>query len=652
MRIWPHALFVLLALTPVNAHAQTIRTLFVGVDSYQYSANPDRKASFKDLKGAVSDSFRFKEAMRSLYKVEVDSLTPQTLTAQNCAGNSASSITLVNHCAKREAILAALDTLISRSKPKDTLLFYFAGHGSQYPDDTDFEQASGYNGTILPTDAREPGAIAKGDILDKELKAIKDRATAAGIYFVTVFDSCNSGTATRDGASGQSRSVPMLGGKPALRPTPRQPDGPGGGYWTHLAAAQDGEQAQEVGAVGQREGVFTTALIETMFAMPGGTFGDLIRETRIRVALGGHSSQTPMAEGILTASLGSGARRAVSFAARRDSEKATIAVGRLSGMTIGSEFAFYASEADAFGSSPMPLATGKIITLTDFSATLKLDGATPTLGTNLVAIETRHAYGDLKLLVANMMKSDAESKLVQAALDALPFVGIDSKPVAQITSHPKKKGEAILRASDGTAIGDLGPVASPDFTDLLQAKLKKIQRAQQLLELGKNIDPHTNPVRFCIDDSIYAAVTDACPPMEKRQMRVLKRDAESIVTVNNEGDKPLHFYVFGIDPSFGVALILPAPGGKDPALEPLQPYRIPNDPVVPTTSGIYRFVTLATTEEINAAALEQDGTNSRSSEACNTVLARLLCDANKGVRDPTAPRVGDWKAVVETVIVE
>jgi hypothetical protein len=140
--------------------------------------------------------------------------------------------------------------------------------------------------------------------------------------------------------------------------------------------------------------------------------------------------------------------------------------------------------------------------------------------------------------------------------------------------------------------------------------------------------------------------------MEKRHMRLLKRDAESIVTVNNEGDKPLHFYVFGIDPSFGVALILPAPGGKDPALEQLQPYRNPNDPVMLTASGIYRFVTLATTEEINAAALEQDGTNSRSSEACNTVLARLLCDANKGVRDPTAPRVGDWKAVVETVIVE
>jgi Caspase domain len=475
MRIWLRALCAALALSPVNTNAQTIRTLFVGVDTYQYSANPDRKASFKDLKGAVGDSFRFKEAMRSLYKVEVDSLTPETLTAQKCAGDSANSITLVNYCAKREAILAALDTLISRSEPKDTVLFYFAGHGSQYPDDTDFEQASGYNGTILPTDAREPGAIAKGDILDKELKAIKDRATAAGIYFVTVFDSCNSGTATRDGASGQSRSVPMLGGKPPRRPTPRQQDGPGGGYWAHLAAAQDGEQAQEVGPVGQREGVFTTALIETMFAIPGGTFGDLIRETRIRVALGGHSSQTPMAEGTLTAALGSGAKRAVSFAAKLDGEMAIIAAGRLSGMTIGSEFAFYVNEADGFGSNPQPLATGNIMALDDFSATVKFNGAALTVGTNLVAIETRHAYGDLKLPIANMMKTAAETKLVQAALAALPFVGTDSKPVAQITSHPKKKGEALLRASDGTAIGDLGLVASPDFTDLLQGKLKKIQ---------------------------------------------------------------------------------------------------------------------------------------------------------------------------------
>ncbi|MGH8337444.1 MAG: caspase family protein, partial [Gammaproteobacteria bacterium] len=312
-------LALLLLSMPVSAQAQSIRALFVGIDTYRFSANPDRKAAFKDLKGAVGDSLRFKEAMRSLYKIEVDGLTADTASPEKCSDENAGSITLVNVCADRNAILAALDRLIARSKPNDTLLFFFAGHGSQYADDSDFAQASGYNGTILPTDARDPAGLAKGDILDIELKAIKDRATAAGVHFVTVFDSCNSGTATRDGASGQSRSVPILRGK-VNRAAASNVGGPGGGYWTHLAAAQDGEQAQEVGAVGKREGVFTTALIETMFALPGGTFGDLIRETRLRVALGGHSSQTPVAEGTLTASLGTSARRAVFFPARRDGE--------------------------------------------------------------------------------------------------------------------------------------------------------------------------------------------------------------------------------------------------------------------------------------------------------------------------------------------
>ena len=101
-----------------------------------------------------------------------------------------------------------------------------------------------------------------------------------------------------------------------------------------------------------------------------------------------------------------------------------------------------------------------------------------------------------------------------------------------------------------------------------------------------------------------------------------------------------------------LALVLPRPGDVDPAVAPLQPYRNVHDPVVPLAKGTYRFVTIATERPINAAALEQDGTNSRSVVGCASPLERLLCDAQKGVRGASVPRAGDWKAIVETVIVE
>ena len=104
-------LLLLGAALPVPAHAQQIRTLFVGIDSYQFSSAPGRKAAFKDLKGAVNDSLRFKKALAQLHGLELDPLSEDVVSPENCKGETTNSITLVNFCAKRDAILGALETL-------------------------------------------------------------------------------------------------------------------------------------------------------------------------------------------------------------------------------------------------------------------------------------------------------------------------------------------------------------------------------------------------------------------------------------------------------------------------------------------------------------------------------------------------------------
>ena len=148
-----------LAATSLSAHAETpaaapaIRAVFVGIDKYRYSETNVPGAGFKDLRGAVGDAGRIKAALRTAYRLDLD-----TPAAGQCKSANAVSTTLTDDCADREAIMAALDRQIAASTPGDTLLFYYAGHGSQFIDDQAFDQASGYNDTILPTDAREPGA--------------------------------------------------------------------------------------------------------------------------------------------------------------------------------------------------------------------------------------------------------------------------------------------------------------------------------------------------------------------------------------------------------------------------------------------------------------------------------------------------------------
>ncbi|MFN9633750.1 MAG: caspase family protein, partial [Erythrobacteraceae bacterium] len=202
------------------ALVRNVHALFVGIDAYQFSRSKLPGAQFKDLQGAVGDAQRFKQALAALYGVDVDKASGEA-----CESANDHTVTLINDCATRSRILTALDNKIAALKPGDTLLFYFAGHGAQYRDDEKFDQDSGYNGTILPYDARNPDG-SPGDIFDVELKAIKERAVAKGLYFVTIFDSCNSGTATRNGAIGQSRSVPVLEQAAPVEQTPPAPESP------------------------------------------------------------------------------------------------------------------------------------------------------------------------------------------------------------------------------------------------------------------------------------------------------------------------------------------------------------------------------------------------------------------------------------------
>jgi Caspase domain len=644
---WSAILLLFGTLFPGAASAQTTRGLFVGVDAYRYAkseAYPN--ATFNNLSGAVVDTVTFKNVLREVHRIPLDKATKDS-----CVSSNEISTTLTDDCATRDAILAALETLIAKSAPKDTLLFYFAGHGAQFADDEKFNQASGYNGTILPTDARKPGAETEGDIFDFELKAIKERAVAKGIFFVTIFDSCNSASATRDAAMGQSRNVAVLTGKLPVRSPPPAATGPGGGYWVHLAAAQDGEQAHEVssGEVGARvAGVFTTALSQSMRANRNATFGDLIRDIRARVAASGQASQTPAAEGELRASLGSGAQDAVTFDVSGKNGQYGLNAGALSGITPGSVFALYATQNAAFAANAIPLAIGRVVSIEDYKAKLEVENKSgKNLPDALVALETQHAFGNAVIRVANMATVANEKAAINAAIARIAFAKIVANPSVQIVTDETRAGIALLKTRDGQLIGALGKYDDPNFADNVRIGLKKVLRVEQLLKLARGSD-----LRFCIAHMPYDPPADACPAKERRDLRVLKANSESLVTVHNTAAVPRFVYVFGIDPSYGVALVLPKPGAIEPALEQSRAYRDPADPLLVRVPGTYRFVTIATREPINAAALEQGGIARRGASSCNTALEEILCAATSGTRGGTSVKASDWSAIIETVIVE
>lgn len=628
MKLLAALAFALLAASPAAAE---VRALFVGVDAYLYSESKVPDAGFSDLRGAVGDVGRIKAALGSAYGLDLDAPA-----AGQCRSANRVSVTLTDTCATRRAIIDALEERIAASARGDTLLFYFAGHGSRFADDQVFDQASGYNDTIMPTDAREPDAAAPADILDREIGAILERATAKGVNVVSIFDSCNSGTGTRAGAEGVSRSAPpLIARAPAITAGPVARGG-SGGYRVHLAAAADDEEAREIGEVGGRAGVFTSALVATLAAMPNATFRDIASEVRLKVAEGGHTKQTPQAEGALDARFGGGPERVVLLEASPSGDGVALRAGRLSGVTVGSTYALFANGTEALREGGKPIATGTIVGVGDFDSRLALKHPA-VLPDKLHARETAHAFGSQQLLVR--LDAGAERANLERAIATIPFARIGEPAQVAIAVEG---AEARLRSVGGAEVAGLGAPTDGSFAARLRDSLQKVARVHALLALRTG--PAEADASFCIAPGDYDVYS--CPAPASPAGPVLKVGEAAKIAVVNGADEPRHIYVFGIDESYGVTLLIPPSGTRDPAVGPRQPLqrRLAMD-----SPGRYRFVTIATDTPIDAAALEQDGAGARDPSACRSALERLLCAAATGARDPSTPRVGSWTATVSTV---
>lgn len=625
------------------ADTRRLHALIVGIDRYRFSDARQPGAVFSDLRGAVGDALRFKQALAEVFGVAVD-----TPAAGACDSSNAATTTLTDDCATRARIIEALEHRIATLRPGDTLLFYFAGHGSRYRDDEARDQDTGYNGTILPADARNPDG-SPGDLFDVELKALKDRATARGLYFVSVFDSCNSATATRDGAGGQSRSAPPFAGTAPAASTTRASNG--NGYWVHLAAAQDGEEAQETGGVGTRAGVFTTALVDAL-RLPGmrdATFGDLIQEVRLRVANRGHATQTPSAEGALNAAFGARARTTVLFDVAQSDGTPVLQAGATSGMTRGSRFALYTTQADAMAGRAR-IATASIRRVDGATSTLAFDAAPAgTLPKRLVAEQIAHFLPADALTVANELPAGPARDAAANAVQATGFASVAATGSTRLVAMDNPPDAVALRADDGMLLAELGRVDDPAFADRLVEALRKIARVQRLLALRTNASASAGdpfPIATCIAADGYRPT--ACPPLQAGGVRRIGPGERITATVINRGTTPAYVYVLAIDPRNAVDVVLPKPGEFDRPLPPNQPYR--RSGMGFDAPGAYRFVVLASATPVRADAFAQAGTGSRDLAACTSPLERLLCASSEGRRDAGVAAVGDWSATISSVL--
>jgi hypothetical protein len=657
------ALAALILLTdPARA---AVRSLFVGIDAYAHSHDhdPSAQAGFQDLKGAVADVALMRSTLKRVYGLAVGD-DPDA--AGPCPGLNTVSITLLNACATRQAILAALEAQIAAADPGDIVLFYFAGHGSEI--DSGSEDRVGHrDSTIVPSDAHRPPTSDHEDVLDAELKSRIALAAGRGVSVVTIFDSCHAGTATREFAGVQvaRRAAPALKGRPQT-PVPPKPlaaraDASGAApYQVHLAAAGDTEEAHETVVNGTHHGLFTWALAQTLPQMKGATYFDIAAETRRRMEELGQdarlkldiSRQHSQGEGALPARfLGAPPSATREYPARTTAAplELEIAGGGLSGVTAGSSFGVFASASQ----TDRRLALG-LVSRADFDrAVLRLAQPLPAgSGPALWVREIAHRYGADRLTVRIVGGGAEERGRLSQAL--APLTGPEGYvSLVQEAGSPAQflisltGPEASFATADGRTRVSAGPTSDPAFAGRIAAALKAAANYFALLGLRNDHGAQWGEIDFKRGDCPDASACD----LPRRGDRSVAQAAEPVdIWIANRAKQDLYRYTLFLNAEDYEITVLSPPGySNDPPLKPGDDLRVFQGRF--TRPGRGTLLLLLTEAPINVATLRQDPVRDIDSAARND-LEKLLLLASAGQRGSDVPSVGDWGALAASIDVE
>lgn len=608
-----------------------VRALFVGIDDYAPAVDAD-------LKGAVNDVRLMHRSLSGTHRLKLDPLPDGAA----CEAGGTQSIALLNGCATRAAILDRFDRLVRASAPGDTLIFYFAGHGAQTPF-SDGSQASGQSSTLVAADSRTPapGGGEVDDIADTVLRARIDEATAHGVQVVTIFDSCNSGTATRS-AEVATRFVGPASARDKADADSWQPRTPPPGVAraarVHLGAAADGQKALEVTLPDGRHGRFTQAMVEVTAANPGATYGEILQAVRARV-----QGQTPMGEGPLATTPWLG--RAVANDARLlvaevSTDSLLLFDGTLSGVQPGSGFRLHRTAADALAGRA-PLGVARVVEVSAQGARLVPVPAGLKPGQLVHALEVARGGSDAPLRVRFVGLDAAE---VQASLKGLDgVVAVAEAPDLKVV---RADGVVRLVGVDDEPLANLSRLSGADDAARIGEGLRRAANATALLRL-----PH-RPSGQRMGRLDLAATCPDCRVVrgadDPNGARVEAGDRFRLLVESRSG-RAVYPYLFEVTPQFGISRLYP-PGGASDQLPPGGFFHV-GEAVRAARPGAFRLVLILSEVPLAAGPLEQGSLPRAGGCEGGHALARLLCAASRGTRAAEALPAGDFDVVTLPVVI-
>lgn len=630
----PPAVSIVVAALPQDPPPQdppkqpTRRALLVGIDKYP----PENR--WPRLSGPTAD-------VAALQSVLVER-----------AGFRASDVsTLLDEHATADAIRHGFAAMIDASAANDLILFYFAGHGSQLPDDSG-EELDGLDETLVPYDATALRGQWK-DVRDDEIGELIARANQKTDQVVLILDCCSSGTNTR---AADSR------GRRFLEPTSRGLDAPrvsaharavpetGSGYvppalkYVAFAACRADQSAYEIqvdapDAPGEKRarGVFSYYLVDALRTLPpGASYADLMVQVDSRVSRN-QAEQTPILEGSLAGYVIFEPFAAVHtprFTLEVSEDGAlTLSGGRLQGLSAGAVFSVCAADA-AQDSLSERLGRARLTRLGPMQSVAEWIEA----GEAARAEGKRTAFllerGAPDVAMPITVESDGESEARQEMVRTFDATGI-------VSCGPPDQAEITLRrvgarwmafAKDHTELPMSADAGSKEQVDALIRDVTRLAAAYRIDQLLRQETTSSLDIDCCLkrvgkDNQLLGVIQ----PDDDGRMR-LARGTQWAFCARNRSDVPVYVNVVVLSPDGQIELLKPPtlddllPPGRE-MVKPALSIVIPPGLESFYRGGSLRLHCIATPRLLDLSSLEQGPVSCGRS-------ARGIEEAPSAKRDP------------------
>jgi hypothetical protein len=358
---------LILLLPAVFCAAQTRRALVIGIDTYQPQGTTAEHpagcaygrcelGTFENLEGSVNDAQSMADLLTSP-KFGFPAAQVALLTNPAPPQPRPGVMILPAEQTTRDGILAAMQKyLVDVSRKGDTVVFYDASHGSLRVNSKGTKVTVAMNGTLVHADSTlVPADAYKGgfDVSDREMTSIFQAALDKGVHLTVIFDSCHSGGATR-GLGGRYRARTLaydprdLNQTADTRPAPTERTDNPALVFSAAQQDQEADEAEPTPAQPESHGAFTSALIETLEALPADAPASLVYQ-RVKAVLEGNSftSQEPDLDAaaarrrqpLFGGSATADAKKMRTAALKMDGDGSVwLDVGRVSGVGVGTEF--------------------------------------------------------------------------------------------------------------------------------------------------------------------------------------------------------------------------------------------------------------------------------------------------------------------------